>query len=433
MPWVTRSAEAWLSLRRRSAPSDVAEQVAAIVQSVREEGDQAVCAWTRRLDGVDQRAYRIGPDRLAAALADLPAPLRASLEVAADRIRQFAKATVPPRVAVGPAADGVAARAIWEPVGRAAVYVPAGRFPLASSVLMGVIPAQVAEVPEIAVLTPPSGGGGPDATTLAAAALLGVSEVYAVGGAQAVAAAAYGTETVPAVDVIVGPGNRYVTEAKRQVAGTVRIDGLNGPSEVVIWAEPPVSAQQVAWDVLAQAEHDPDSWALAVSESREWLADVGQMVLRQQLSAPLTLQPGVGAVWVPSAAEAVRFVNAFAPEHLELWGRAVPYRAQITRAGATFLNCPTPLGDYVAGPNHVLPTGGQARRASVLGAETFLRRRTEIWVTGSVDALAAHGARLAQAEGLCHHQAALEAFRTYAADSPVAAAVELGGLCDEQA
>lgn len=408
MPWVTRSAAAWLD-RRRDTPSDVARQVAAIVQSVREDGDVAVGQWTRRLDGVDQGPYRISPDRLSAALAELGPPLRASLEVAADRIRQFAAATVPPRVAVGPPGR-LAARAIWEPVGRAAVYVPAGRFPLASSVLMGVIPAQVAQVPEIAVLTPPRPGGGPDGITLAAAALLGIVEVYAVGGAQAVAAAAYGTETVPAVDVLVGPGNRYVTEAKRQVAGTVRIDGLNGPSEVVIWAGPPVSPQQIAWDLLAQAEHDPDSWALAVSESQEWLAEVGQLVSRHALSAPLAEQPGVGAVWVRSAEEAVRFVNAFAPEHLELWGQAVGYRDQITHAGATFLDCPTPLGDYVAGPNHVLPTGGQARRASVLGPETFLRRRTETWVTGAVDTLATHGARLAEAEGLRHHQAALLAF-----------------------
>ncbi|MGC8486626.1 MAG: histidinol dehydrogenase, partial [Clostridia bacterium] len=333
----------------------------------------------------------------------------AALDLASARIRAFLEATRPPREQKGPAADGIQARVIWEPLRRVAVYVPAGRFPLCSSVLMGAIPAQVAGVGDVALMTPPQRNGQPDAATLAVAALLGIDEVYAVGGVQAIAAAAYGTETVGRVDAIVGPGNRYVTEAKRQVAGIVRIDGLNGPSEVVIWGDHSVSARQAALDLLAQAEHDPESWALVLSHQTEWLDAVGGWA--ERLGRELLAQPGVGAVEVATPDEAAVFVNDFAPEHLELWGGAVGHADRITSAGATFLDCPTPLGDYVAGPNHVLPTGGQARRASVLGVEDFLRRRTETRVVSDAGRVIEAGAQLARAEGLERHRAALLAFQ----------------------
>lgn len=378
--------------------------VAQILADVRKGGDEAVRGWTRRLDGVDRPTSRVAWTDAPA----LPPALAGALALAAERIRAFAQWSRPPANLDGLSGDGLNVRTVWEPLGRVAVYVPAGRFPLASSLLMGVIPAQVAGVRDIVVLTPPQADGEPDPVTLAAAAWLGVQEVHAIGGAQAVAAAAFGTECVPLVDALVGPGNVYVTEAKRQVADRIRIDGLNGPSEVVVWGEPPASAAQAAQDLLAQAEHDPASVALVVSRDAAWLDEVGRMAVA--LSPTLVSQPGVGGVLVGSVAEAVRFVNALAPEHLELWGPAAAYAADLTAVGATFIDCPSPLGDYVAGPNHVLPTGGRARRQSVLGVEDFLRRRTETRQVGNPQRLAAAAGLLAAAEGLEHHRQALHAF-----------------------
>ncbi len=414
MPWTCRSADDWLK-RRPSADPSVSDAVAAILSDVQARGDEAVADWTRRLDRVDRAGSRV---HLAGGLHLISPPLAEALQVAASRIRTFAEASRPPSAQDGPTAGGLAVRTIWEPLGRVAVYVPAGRFPLASSLLMGVIPAQVAGVPDIVVLTPPQAHGEPDPVTLAAAAWLGIREVHAIGGAQAVAAAAFGTDSLLPVDAVVGPGSVYVTEAKRQVAHRVRIDGLNGPSEVVIWGEPPASPQQAAQDLLAQAEHDPQSLALAVSRDRAWLAEVGRIAAA--LSPGLVSQPGVGGAVAATAQQAVAFINALAPEHLELWGPPEAYAAELGAVGATFINCPSPLGDYVAGPNHVLPTGGQARRQSVLGVEDFLRRRTETRRVGDASQLAAAAATLAEAEGLAHHQAALGAFAGAVARRPAA-------------
>lgn len=409
MPWTCRRADDWLKARPAGDPS-VSDAVAAILADVRARRDEAVVDWTRRLDGVDRAGSRV---HLPRGLHVIAPPVAEALQVAAARIRAFAEASRPPAVQAGPTAEGLAVRTIWEPLGRVAVYVPAGRFPLASSLLMGVIPAQVAGVSDIVVLTPPQADGEPDPVTLAAAAWLGIREVHAIGGAQAIGAAAFGTDSVAPVDAIVGPGSVYVTEAKRQVADRVRIDGLNGPSEVVIWGEPPASPQQAAQDLLAQAEHDPLSLALAVSCDGAWLAEVGRIA--QALSPGLASQPGVGGAVVATAPDAVAFINALAPEHLELWGPPEAFAAELGAAGATFINCPSPLGDYVAGPNHVLPTGGQARRQSVLGVEDFLRRRTETRLVGEAGRLATAAAVLAEAEGLAHHQAALSAFAGTAA------------------
>lgn len=409
MPLVTHRPDDWLSERRRADAADTGTQVAEVLADVRRRGDLAVREWTRRWDGVDLDDYRVEASDVRQAWAALDSDLRGVLEFAADRIRAFAETTRPPRAVSAPPADGIQARVIWEPLRRVAVYVPAGRWPLCSSVLMGGIPARVAEVGDVVLFTPPQRDGRPDPTTLAAAGLLGIEEVYLVGGAQAIAVAAFGTETVRAVEAVVGPGNRFVTEAKRQVQGMVRIDGLNGPSEVVIWGEPPAPVDQVALDLLAQAEHDPASWALVVSRDEEWLRHVGRAV-DEAGGDSLARQAGVGAVVVSGPDEAVRFINAFGPEHLELWGSPVQHRSRLTVAGATFLDCPTPLGDYVAGPNHVLPTGGRARFGSVLGVEDFLRRRTETRVVGDMRRAAAAGARLARAEGLSRHAAALDRF-----------------------
>lgn len=417
MPWACRSTDEWLRRVRGEPSPSVSAAVARILAEVRQSGDAAVREWTRRLDGVDRPTSRVAWTGAPA----LPPALVGALELAGARIRAFAARSRPPEDRDGLTEGGLSVRTVWEPLGRVAVYVPAGRFPLASSLLMGVIPAQVAGVRDIVVLTPPQANGEPDPVTLAAAAWLGIVEVHAVGGAQAVAAAAFGTESLRPVDALVGPGNMYVTEAKRQVADRIRIDGLNGPSEVVVWGEPPAPAAQAARDLLAQAEHDPASVALLVSQDAAWRDEVGRMA--SALSPELASQPGVGAVVVATAAEAVRFVNALAPEHLELWGPAGAHAGQITQAGATFVDCPSPLGDYVAGPNHVLPTGGQARRQSVLGVEDFLRRRTETRQTGNSQPLAEAGALLAAAEGLDRHREALAWFAAEGAGEGAAAAV----------
>lgn len=409
MPWVCRSTDEWLTRVRGGDTPAVTAAVAQILADVATGGDAAVRGWTGRLDGVDRPTSRVAWLDAPA----LPPALADALALAGERIRAFATWSRPPAARDGLTDGGLAVRTVWEPLERVAVYVPAGRFPLASTLLMGVIPAQVAGVRDIVVLTPPRADGEPDRVTLAAAAWLGIQEVHAIGGAQAVGAAAFGTESVRRVDALVGPGNVYVTEAKRQVADRIRIDGLNGPSEVVVWGEPPASAAQAAQDLLAQAEHDPASVALVVSRDAAWLDEVGR--LASALSPELASRPRLGGVLVETAAEAVRFINAMAPEHLELWGPAAVYAGELTHAGATFIDCPSPLGDYVAGPNHVLPTGGRARWQSVLGVEDFLRRRTETRQVGNSSHLAEAAALLAAAEGLERHREALAAFAAFKA------------------
>ena len=403
-------------LARRTAPPapERARRVAEILDDVRLRGDDAVRSLTRVLDGVDLAGYRVGEADLAVAHAGLAPSLRDAIRLAAARVRSVCQAERPPGLVEPPPHQGVAIRLWREPLRRVAAYVPSGRAPLPSSVIMGVTPAQVAGVREIAVLTPPGPTGRGDPMTLAACAELGVSEVYLVGGAQAVAAAAYGTPTLGRVDLIAGPGNAWVTEAKRQVQGLVGIDGLNGPSEVLIWAEPPAPAAQIAQDLLAQAEHDPESVAILVTASPELLGEVSRETLRLAGEAGqdrLLLQEGVGAVLVPDAEAARRFIQSFAPEHLELWGEATLAGRAITSAGATFLDCPTPLGDYAAGANHVLPTGGSARFASSLGVETFMRRRTETRLVGDAGRVFAAAEQLAGAEGLEMHRRALRSLR----------------------
>lgn len=408
-----RRAAAVLARRRRPGPAGTERTVRRILRTVERQGDEALFYWTEQLDRVRLEGLQVEPERLIRALDALADPVRAALERAVERVRAFHEAVAPPRAVAGPATDGVQGRLLREPLDRVAVYVPAGRWPLPSSVVMGVVPAQVAGVREIAVFTPPRPDGEADPTTLAAAAYLGVREVYRVGGAQAVGAAAFGTATVRPVDKLVGPGNRWVTEAKRQVQGRIGIDGLNGPSEVVVWAEPPCDPDQVARDLLAQAEHDPESWALVVSTDAKLLEAVSGAAeerAREWGVGDLLARRGVGAVAVDGPEAALAFVEEFAPEHLELWGEAERWRTAVRRAGAVFVGCPTPLGDYVAGPNHVLPTGGTARFASVLGVDDFLRRRTEVTVAGAAAGVVRAGAVLAAAEGLVMHQRALEAF-----------------------
>jgi histidinol dehydrogenase len=286
------------------------------------------------------------------------------------------------------------------PVRRAGVYVPGGRAPYPSTVVMAAVTARVAGVEQIAVCAPPGPGGRAHPVILAACVLCEVNEVYRMGGAQAIAALAYGTESVPAVDVIVGPGNPWVTEAKRQVFGQVGIDGLAGPSELAVLATAGADADLIALDLLAQAEHGPDSPLWLISPDRELLRAVANQVARLQVFE------------VDSALAGLRVAEELAPEHLQLVGEeAEALAGRVRRAGCVFVGpgAGTAFGDYVAGSNHVLPTAGAARFQSALSVATFRRRMARVSLPGEAPArLASAGAALARAEGFPVHAESME-------------------------
>jgi histidinol dehydrogenase len=405
-----------LLARPDAGSDDLRAAVAAIVAEVRARGDEAVREFTRRFDGCDP-PLRLPADAAAQALQSIPAELRDALELAADQIRGWHSAQTHAPNANGYERRGVRVRELVVPVDRAGCYVPGGRAVYPSTVLMTAIPARVADVGEIALCVPPGSDGRVPTVTLAAAALAGVDAVHPVGGAQAIAAMAYGTESIPAVDVIVGPGNAYVAEAKRQVAGLVGIDSLAGPSEVAIVVDDTAAPDVVAADLLAQAEHGPGGAAVVIT----WSEDVAEAVDRavaeslertaRRDDAAATLSSGGRIVLVDDAAHAVDVANAIAPEHLQLMcADAEQLVARVRHAGAVFVgtDASAVLGDYVAGVNHVLPTAGTARFASALRVADFQR---EIHVVSAdAAALAQVGPAavlLADTEGLHAHADAL--------------------------
>jgi len=383
---------------------------------VRVGGDAALRELTEKFDGCRLDDPRVPPADLQAALDETSPELRTALEFAAARIREYhalqADGSVP-----AVARDGVAVRDVVVPVGRAGLYVPGGRAAYPSTVLMTAIPAQIAGVSEIALCVPPDADGRVPQTTLAAAALVGVTEVYRIGGAQAVAALAFGTETIRSVDVIVGPGNRYVALAKREVAGTVGIDSFAGPSEVVVVADGTVAPEFAAADLLAQAEHGPGGTAVLVA----WDPAVADATLgaidRLLVDAPrrddivATFATGGQVVLVDDERAAIDVVNLIAPEHVELLTSDAEALVPLIRnAGAVFVGpwAPAALGDYVAGVNHVLPTARTARFASALRVDTF---RKHVHVVSASEAglaaLAPHARTIAAAEGLDAHARSL--------------------------
>jgi histidinol dehydrogenase len=380
----------------------VAGQVSEIVARVRAEGDQAVLALTRELDtgGREPWPLRVEPLQLREALDALPGHLREALELAAGNVRSVALATVgSDREVVLPQGQTVTIREI--PVRRAAVYVPGGRAPYPSTVIMGAVTAQVAGVEEVVVCSPPRADGDIDPVVLAACELCGVDEVYRMGGAQAVAALAYGTDTVPRVDMVVGPGNVYVQEAKRQLSGQIGIDSFAGPSELVVVLSEGADPRLAAYDLLAQTEHGADSRVVGISPSQELLARV---------AAELGPESGI-RLEVLDLEAALDFVEEMAPEHLQLMGpEAESLAPDVRTAGCVFVGAAagTAFGDYVAGSNHVLPTGGAARFASALSVKTFRRHMTEVRLT-EVDELARAGAAIARAEGFAAHAESMEA------------------------
>jgi histidinol dehydrogenase len=397
----------------RETTETVDQAVAAIISGVRTEGDAALLRYTERFDRLALTAdgLRVGADEIEAAVAGIEPSLMDALELAASRVEAFHRMQVPNDVRTTDAA-GLTLGMRWSPLDAVGLYVPGGKAAYPSSVLMNAIPARVAGVPRIAMCVP-SPDGVLNPLVLAAAWRAGVAEIYRVGGAQAIAALAYGTATIAPVDRIVGPGNAYVAEAKRQVFGRVGIDSIAGPSEVVVLADAANDARRVAVDLLAQAEHDEAAQAILITDDSRLADSVAGAVMAELATLPRAAI--AGASWAAHGAiivvrdwdEAVGLVNRLAPEHLELMLRdPEPVFARIRHAGAVFLGafCPEAVGDYVAGPNHVLPTGRTARFASGLSVFDFLKRTT--WVAADADALAQVGPAaiaLAEAEGLGAH------------------------------
>lgn len=385
----------------------IAAQVGAIVRDVRERGDAALVDTTRRFDCPVFTAdmIRVPAGAVAAALRAADPDLRTALAVAADQIRGLAQAVratdVPVQLALG---QRITVRAV--PVDAVGVYVPGGRAAYPSSLLMAVIPAQVAGVARIAVASPPGPDGQIAAPILVAAGILGIDELYAVGGPSAVAAFAHGTATIAPVAVVTGPGNAWVQEAKRQVFGTVGIDSIAGPSEVLIVAEGDVDAAALAADLCAQAEHGADSPAILASCDRAVVDAVATELAKHEVAGAITL------VDCDTRDTALALAEAFAPEHLQIdVADAAAVAADVRSAGAVFIgpNGATAFGDYVAGSNHILPTGGAARFASSLSPANYLRRMSVVDLSdAAVVALTPHLATIAAAEGFPHHRRSAE-------------------------
>ncbi|HEY57600.1 MAG TPA: histidinol dehydrogenase [Anaerolineae bacterium] len=398
------------------------EAVTRILGDVRARGDTALRKWTRKLDGLDLEGFAVPPEVWQQALGSLPEATRRALEVAAERIRAFHKKQ-PLTSWITQDLGGTVGQLI-RPIPRVGLYVPGGTAPLPSTVLMSAIPARVAGVPQVVVVTPPHRGnpaafGHVHPAILAACAIAGVDAVYTLGGAQAIAALAYGTESVPAVDKIFGPGNLFVTLAKRRVFGVVGIDGLAGPTETLVIADESANPAWVAADLLAQAEHDLLASAILLTPSRPLAeavqAEVAhQMTMRSRaeiIAASLELRGGI--VLTRDLDEAVDLANEYAPEHLALSVRE-PWRLaeRIVNAGGVFLgeHSYEVLGDYVAGPSHVMPTGGSARFASPLNVWDFVKIVSLVALDPiTASDLAPTAVTLADAEGLDAHAAAARA------------------------
>jgi histidinol dehydrogenase len=407
---VERGQLRWIEHRRPPAgplAPEVERTVREIVEGVSEGGDEAVLEYTRRFDTGGQQPWplRVEALQLREALEGLAPPLRQALELAAANVRAVALAALDADRRVDlPQGHTVTLREV--PVQRAALYVPGGRAPYPSTVVMGAVTAQVAGVEEVVVCSPPGAGGDVHQAVLAACALCGVEEVYRMGGAQAVAALARGTGTIEHVDVIAGPGNVYVQEAKRQLSAVVGIDSYAGPSELVVVFDASADPRLVVSDLLAQAEHGEGSRVVAVSPAEPALDAV-----QRHLEAA----PDTGArcelLDVPDLEAGLGFAEELAPEHLQLMGdEAEALAAQVRSAGCLFVGASTgtAFGDYVAGSNHVLPTGGAARFASALSVRTFRRTMAEVRLDGAAAELAPPGALIARAEGFEAHARSMQ-------------------------
>jgi histidinol dehydrogenase len=393
---------------RASAAEAVAEvDVGPIEREVREGGDEAVLRLTTRFDapGVSLDSLRVDPGEATSALADLDPELRAAMEAASANIRRVAEAQIGEERTVELAA-GQSVKLREVPVGAAGIYAPGGRAAYPSSVLMCAIPARVAGVGRIALASPPGPDGRLNPLVLAAAALCGIEEIYTMGGAQAIFALAYGTGTIEAVDVIAGPGNAWVREAKRAVYGTVGIDSLAGPSELMLIAGHDTDPEWAALDLCAQAEHGPESPLVAVAVEEQVLDAIAAAAEAAAAERPSVSDAPLALVPVPETEAAIDLANAYAPEHLELLETDAQLLAdRVTTAGCVFVgrHGATAFGDYLAGSNHVLPTGGAGRYAGPLGPDAFRRRISNVEIDGAAAELAPHVNVLASAEGFPVH------------------------------
>src|SRR5216684_3716151 len=402
--------------RRRMDLSQFAKERAAVAEicaRVAGEGDAALREYGQRFDGWASRSgetFEVPRGELVAAADSLPKADRAALEFAAQRIRDFHSEQVQ-EASIGP--PGL--KLVTRPVRRAGVYAPGGRAAYPSTVLMTVIPARVAGVPEVVLATPPRSDGSVPAAILAAAHIAGVDAVYRVGGAHAIAALAYGTASIPRVDVVAGPGNIYVTLAKREVFGAVGVDGIAGPTEVMVVADGGARADFVAADLAAQLEHDPLAWGVLMTDSPK-LADRVVEELESLIGglerAQVIRAANCCVVVADDITQAMSLANDFAPEHLLIVAEdGARLASQVENAGAVFVGpyATVPLGDYTAGPNHTLPTSGAARFASPLGVHTFMKRTSVLSLNrGDLEMLREATVRLAGMEGLSGHAHAVE-------------------------
>lgn len=406
---LTSDPEALAAKLRALVPTgaSVSAPVAEIIAGVRARGDAALLELTRQFDtgGTQPASLEVPSDELDAAAERLDPAVRAGLERAIDNVGAVARAGLRDDRAVDFGGHRVVLREA--PVARAGIYVPGGRAPYPSTVVMGVVTARVAGVLEVAVCAPPGSSGRVDATVLGACRLAGATSVYAVGGAQAVAALTYGSETIASVEVIVGPGNLYVQEAKRQVSGDVGIDGFAGPSDLFVIAGSGAEPEPIALDLLAQAEHGPGTLVIAASPERELLDE-----LEDRLAAAAETGAVARLVAVDGVRPALALAQGFAPEHLELVGSdAEALAPEVTRAGCLLVGAAsaTAFADYIAGSNHILPTGGAARFASGLSPGHFRRRLSEVRIGDGAGELARTAAPIARAEGFELHARSMEA------------------------
>ena len=403
---------------RRETDDDVVRDVAAILKRVRNEGDAALAELTEQFDGhvLADADWRIAPEACRAAFESLDPDLRAALELAAARIRSYHEAQRPQnRDHID--ATGMRLGARWTAVDGAGLYVPGGRAAYPSSLLMNAIPAKVAGVGRLVVVTPTPGGKA-NPLVLAAAHLAGVDEVWRVGGAQAVAALAYGTQRIKPVDVITGPGNAWVAEAKRQLYGVVGIDMVAGPSEILVIADSANDPRWIAADLLSQAEHDPAAQSILITDDAAFADSVIAMVADELTRLPTRTVAAESwerfgtVIVVDTLDEAAALANALAAEHVEIaTADPEPLFAAIRHAGSIFLGRMTPeaVGDYLAGPNHVLPTGRRARFASGLSVLDFMKRTSFIAANqASLAAVGPAAVALAHAEGLAAHARSIE-------------------------
>ena len=396
----------------QSQQSEARERVDAILAAVRDRGDAAIAEFTERFDGFRPVPMAVPQTALEQAWITLPTNLRDALELAHRRITDFHQRQRPADLAVtGPHGEQLGRR--WRPVQRAGLYVPGGRAAYPNTVLMNAVPARVAGVKELVICSPAGRDGEVNPVVLAAAHLAGVKTVFRLGGAQAIAAMAYGSESVPKVDVISGPGNLYVTLAKQAVYGQVAIDSLAGPSEVLVIADHSAQPDQVAADLLAQAEHDPLAAAVLITTDHALADGINAAVAEQLTNHPrreiceAALRDWGLVVVCDDLESCARLSDSFAPEHLELLvERPEPLADRIQNAGAIFLGpwSPEAVGDYLAGPNHTLPTCGAARFSGALSVETFMRHTSLIGFNrAALEATGSAVQELATSEGLHSH------------------------------